>query len=29
MANQRFPRADRPWTAADTLKNVVLMVTEP
>ena len=29
VSNQRFPRADRPWTAADTLKNVVLMVTEP
>ena len=26
---QRFPRSDRAWTAADTLKNVVLMVTEP
>ena len=24
LANARFPRADRPWTAADTLKNVVL-----
>ncbi len=29
LANARFPREDRPWTAADTLKNVVLMVTEP
>ncbi len=29
VANERVPRADRPWTAADTLKNVVLMVTEP
>ena len=28
-ANQRFPRSDRAWTAADTLKNVVLMVTDP
>ena len=24
----RFPRPDRPWTAADTLKNVVVMITE-
>jgi prolyl-tRNA synthetase len=23
-ANERFPRGDRPWTAADTLKNVVV-----
>ena len=29
LANERFPRSDRPWHAADTLKNVVLMVTEP
>jgi prolyl-tRNA synthetase len=29
LANARFPRADRPWTAADTLKNVVLAVTLP
>ena len=29
VANERVPRADRPWTAADTLKNVVLMVTQP
>ena len=29
LANARFPRSDRPWHAADTLKNVVLMVTEP
>jgi prolyl-tRNA synthetase len=29
LANERHPRADRPWTAADTLKNVVLAVTEP
>ncbi len=28
-ANAHFPRADRPWTAADTLKNVVLAVTTP
>jgi len=29
LANERFPRADRPWTAADTLKNVVLVATLP
>ncbi len=29
VANAQVPRADRDWTAADTLKNVVLMVTEP
>lgn len=29
VANERFPRPDRPWTAADTLKNVVLAVTAP
>jgi prolyl-tRNA synthetase len=28
LANARFPRADRPWQAGDTLKNVVLMVRE-
>lgn len=28
-ANEAFPRADRRWTAADTLKNVVLAVTQP
>jgi prolyl-tRNA synthetase len=28
LANARFPRTDRPWQASDTLKNVVLMVTE-
>lgn len=28
-ANAHQPRADRPWTAADTLKNVVLTVTRP
>jgi prolyl-tRNA synthetase len=27
--NERFPRADRPWTAADTLKNVVFSVRYP
>ncbi|MGI8459579.1 MAG: proline--tRNA ligase [Propionibacteriaceae bacterium] len=26
VANERVPRSDRPWTAADTLKNVVVMV---
>jgi prolyl-tRNA synthetase len=29
VANARFPRDDRGWTGADTLKNVVLMVTQP
>ncbi|WP_257478434.1 proline--tRNA ligase [Acidipropionibacterium jensenii] len=29
MANQVRPRTDRPWTGADTLKNVVFMVTSP
>ena len=29
LANQRFPRADRPWTAADTLKNVVVTLRAP
>jgi len=28
LANGRFPRTDRPWHASDTLKNVVLMITE-
>lgn len=28
LANDRHPRPDRPWTAADTLKNVVLAVTQ-
>ncbi|MDP9444932.1 MAG: proline--tRNA ligase [Actinomycetota bacterium] len=27
--NAKFPRADRPWTAADTLKNVVVRLTHP
>jgi prolyl-tRNA synthetase len=27
--NERFPRADRPWTAADTLKNVLVTVAHP
>lgn len=29
FANEHHPRADRPWTAADTLKNVVLALTHP
>ncbi|AEE45662.1 proline--tRNA ligase [Cellulomonas fimi] len=29
VSNDRFPRADRPWTAADTLKNVVLALVHP
>ncbi|WP_402467803.1 proline--tRNA ligase [Isoptericola aurantiacus] len=29
VANARHPHPDRPWTAADTLKNVVLAVTQP
>ena len=29
LANDRHARADRPWTAADTLKNVVLALTSP
>jgi prolyl-tRNA synthetase len=28
LANARFPRTDRPWHASDTLKNVVVMITE-
>lgn len=28
LANAEHPRADRAWTAADTLKNVVLAVTQ-
>ena len=28
-ANAHLPRPDRSWTAADTLKNVVLTVTQP
>ena len=27
LANDKHPRADRPWAAADTLKNVVLALT--
>ena len=29
VANERVPRPDRPWTAADTLKNVVVMLRRP
>lgn len=29
VANAAQPRADRPWTAADTLKNVVLALVHP
>jgi prolyl-tRNA synthetase len=29
LANERVPRSDREWTAADTLKNVVLALTQP
>src|SRR5699024_3095000 len=29
LANDRFPRSDRPWTAADTLKNVVVTLVQP
>jgi prolyl-tRNA synthetase len=29
VANARFPREDRPWDASDTLKNVVLALTDP
>ncbi len=29
FANAKHPRSDRPWTAADTLKNVVLAVISP
>src|SRR5690606_7919016 len=28
-ANEHLPRADRPWTAADTLKNVLVMLHHP
>ncbi|MET1131981.1 MAG: proline--tRNA ligase [Aeromicrobium sp.] len=28
-ANAAFPREDRPWTAADTLKNVLVMLRYP
>src|SRR4051812_27403150 len=29
LANERFPRPDRAWTAADTLKNVVVTLLHP
>ncbi|MEE6280309.1 proline--tRNA ligase [Georgenia sunbinii] len=29
LANERHPRDGRPWTAADTLKNVVLALAHP
>lgn len=29
VSNERFARADRPWTAADTLKNVVVALVQP
>ena len=29
FANAHYPRADRPWQASDTLKNVVFMVANP
>ena len=29
LSNERYPRVDRPWNAADTLKNVVLRLTHP
>ncbi|NLT54441.1 MAG: proline--tRNA ligase, partial [Actinomycetales bacterium] len=29
LANAKYPRQDRPWTAADTLKNVVVALTGP
>jgi prolyl-tRNA synthetase len=29
LANDRFPRADRPWNAGDTLKNVVVTLKRP
>ena len=29
LANARFPRDGAPWTAADTLKNVVVMLRQP
>jgi prolyl-tRNA synthetase len=29
LANDRFPLADRPWTAGDTLKNVVVTLRKP
>ncbi|HEX2856994.1 MAG TPA: proline--tRNA ligase [Propionibacteriaceae bacterium] len=29
LINDRFPRDDRPWTAADTLKNVLFVLRHP
>ncbi len=29
VANQKVPRDDRPWTAADTLKNVLVVLRQP
>jgi prolyl-tRNA synthetase len=29
IANERFPRPDRPWQASDTLKNVVVALIHP
>ncbi len=29
LLNERFPRGDRPWAAADTLKNVLVMLVHP
>nr|WP_231988225.1 proline--tRNA ligase [Nakamurella panacisegetis] len=29
VSNERFPRADRPWTGADTLKNLIVMLRLP
>ncbi len=29
MVNERYPRPDRAWTGADTLKNVVFMLVNP
>lgn len=29
LANETYPRADRPWQASDMLKNVVFAVVEP
>jgi prolyl-tRNA synthetase len=29
LLNQKFPRDDRPWTAGDTLKNVLVVVVHP
>ena len=29
LANERFSRGDRPWSAGDTLKNVLVMLAHP